>query len=227
MKETDLDEPVRKWLEGQGYDVSCEVKNCDMVARLGEEIVIVELKTRFSLDLVYQAVNRKALTDSVYVAVPVPYGKKHIPRYKEVKKLLSRLETGLILVRFMKNKTRVEVALHPAPFTPRKAQKRRSSIIREIDGRYSEFNKGGSASVDRKVSAYRQQALFIAKTLKDGGELSPAELRKRGAGNKTQQILAGNVYGWFDRVSRGIYRVNSAGEEALVLYSDIVSEITS
>ena len=92
MKETELDEPVRKWLEKQGYSISCEVKNCDIVARKDDELIIVELKTRFSLDLVYQAVNRKNLTDSVYVAVPVLVGKKTISKYKDVKKLLARLE---------------------------------------------------------------------------------------------------------------------------------------
>lgn len=225
MKETDLDLPVRTWLEKQGYDVSCEVKNCDIVARKGDELIIVELKTRFSLDLVYQAVNRKNMTDSVYVAVPVPPGKKFIPRYKEAKKLLSRLETGFILVRFLKRSTRVEVVLHPAPFTPRRAHRRKASIIREIDGRYSEFNRAGSAAGDRKVSAYRQQALFIAAVLKENGPLSPSALVKMGGGNKTQQILSGNVYGWFDRISRGVYDLNGAGREALELQSEIVDQL--
>jgi hypothetical protein len=159
------------------------------------------------------------------VAVPVPVGRKNIPRYKDVKKLLGRLETGLILVRFLKTKTKVEVVLHPKPFSPRKAKRRRASILREIDGRYSEFNRAGSATGDRKVSAYKQQALYIAHTLKETGQLSPAELKKKGGGNKTQQILAGNVYGWFDRVSRGVYRVNDAGLAALELYSEIVSQL--
>lgn len=225
MKETELDKPVRLWLEKQGYQVSCEVKNCDMVARKGEELIIVELKTRFSLDLVYQAINRKNLTDSVYVAVPVPLGKKIIPRYKEVKKLLSRLEVGLILVNFMKTKTKVEVVLHPSPYEARRAHRRRASIIREIDGRYSEFNKAGSATGDQRVSAYKQQALFIAHVLNEEGPKSPSDLKKAGAGSKTQPILSGNLYGWFDKVSRGVYQINEAGREALKQHSEIVGEL--
>ena len=85
MKETELSEPIRLWLDKQGYTVSCEVKNCDIVAQKKSELVIIELKTRFSLDLVYQAVNRKNLTESVYVAVPVLQGRKTIPKFKEVK----------------------------------------------------------------------------------------------------------------------------------------------
>ncbi len=190
MKEIELDYPVRIWLENQGYIVSCEVKNCDIVARKENELVIVELKTRFSLDLVYQAVNRKKLTDSVYVAVPVPVGKKYINKYKDVKKLLSRLEVGLILVRFLKTKTRVEVISHPVKFNPRKANRRRDAIIREIDGRYSEFNRGGSTVLDRKISSYKQQALVAALLLKGGKELSPRAIIKSGGGKKTQQILS-------------------------------------
>jgi len=225
MKETELDKPVRTWLEKQGYTVSCEVKNCDIVARKDDELMIVELKTRFSLDLVYQAVNRKNLTDSVYVAVPVQMGKKHIPRYKDVKKLLARLEVGLILVRFLKTKTRVEIISHPLSYTPRRSRRRLESIIREIDGRYSEFNKAGSAVIDRRVSAYKQQALVTAYLLKREGPLSPAAVKKLGGGSKTQQILAGNVYGWFDRVRRGLYSLNDAGVLAMENHRDILENL--
>lgn len=225
MKETELDEPVRKWLEKQGYTVSCEVKHCDIVARKDDELLIVELKTRFSLDLVYQAVNRKNLTDSVYVAVPVKTGKKTIPHYKDVKKLLARLEVGLILVRFLKTKIRVEIVSHPVKYISRKAHRRRDSIIREIDGRYSEFNKAGSAVVDRQISAYKQQALVTAFLLKTQGPLSPSAIRKSGGGAKTQRILSGNVYGWFDKVSRGVYSLNEAGLIALDNYSDVLENL--
>ncbi len=225
MKETELDMPIRLWLENQGYAVSCEVKNCDIVARKDDELIIVELKTRFSLDLVYQAVSRKRLTDSVYVAVPLPQGKKNISRYKDVKRLLARLEVGLIIVRFMKTKTRVELISHPVKYSARKAVRRRDAIIREIDGRYSEFNKGGSTVLDRRVSSYKQQALAAAIILQGKDGLSPSAIRKSGGGVKTQQILSVNVYGWFDKISRGVYSLNNAGYEALVVYKDIVQEI--
>ncbi|MCK5672500.1 MAG: hypothetical protein KAH95_03945 [Spirochaetales bacterium] len=225
MKETELSEPLSMWLEKQGYDVSCEVKNCDIVARKEDELVIIELKTRFSLDLVYQAVNRKNLTESVYVAVPVFPGKRTIPKLKEVKRLLFRLEVGLILVRFLKTKTRVEIISHPGKYNPRRASKRRNDIIREIDGRYSEFNKAGSATKDQRVSAYKQQALVCAWLLDRHGKMSPKSIKNSGGGLKTQQILSGNIYGWFDKISRGIYALNPAGKEALNIYKDILNEI--
>ena len=71
MKESDLYPPVRLFLEGQGYEVKGEVKNCDVVAvRDDEEPVVVELKLTLNLDLLVQAIARLALTQNVYVAVP-------------------------------------------------------------------------------------------------------------------------------------------------------------
>jgi hypothetical protein len=69
--EADLYAPVKRFLERQGYDVKGEVRGCDLVARRGEEpLVIVELKLRFNLALVLQGVERLALSDAVYLAVP-------------------------------------------------------------------------------------------------------------------------------------------------------------
>ena len=57
MRETDLAAPVAAFLAGQGYEVKSEVGSCDLVAmRGGEPPVLVELKSRFSLDLLLQGV---------------------------------------------------------------------------------------------------------------------------------------------------------------------------
>ncbi|MCB1343705.1 MAG: hypothetical protein KDK24_22065, partial [Pseudooceanicola sp.] len=51
--------PVKALLERQGYTVKGEVGAADVVARRGDEpVVIVELKLRFSLSLFHQAVAR-------------------------------------------------------------------------------------------------------------------------------------------------------------------------
>ena len=69
LKETDLYPPVKKLLEGQGYEVKSEVGAADVMAVRGAEPpVIVELKTGFTLSLFHQAVERQKLTDAVYVA---------------------------------------------------------------------------------------------------------------------------------------------------------------
>lgn len=225
MRETDLFEPLRKYFLGQGYSVHSEVKNCDLIARKGDEVIIVELKTGFSLSLVYQAIRRQGISDSVYVAIPVPEGKKTPPNLSSMKHLLSRLELGLILVRFLKTKVKVEIALHPREPVRRHARRARAAVIREIDGRYAEFDSAGAPAAEGRMTAYRQESLLIALLLARNGLLSPKMLREKGTSEKTGRILSANLYGWFDRIERGVYELNDAGRAALLLYSGDVEKI--
>jgi hypothetical protein len=225
MRETDLYEPLRKYFIGQGYTVHSEVKNCDLVAKKADEVVIVELKTGFSLSLVYQAIRRQEIGDSVYVAVPVPVGKNNPPNLSSMKHLLRRLELGLILVRFMKTKTKVEIALHPREPVRRRARRARAAVIREIDGRYAEFDSAGAPSAGGRMSSYRQESLLIASLLERQGPLSPKTLREKGTSEKTGRILSANIYGWFVRIDRGVYAINDAGREALRNHTSEVKEI--
>ena len=45
FKETDLYEPIRAFLEEEGYQVQAEVKHCDIAAEKNGRLVVVELKT--------------------------------------------------------------------------------------------------------------------------------------------------------------------------------------
>lgn len=219
MKEEDLYKPLQTYLEKQGYTVRAEVKDCDLIAVKGDEMSIVELKTRVTTTLLTQAARRKDICDSVYIAVPILPAKKCLPNHKGIVHLLRRLEVGLILVRFMKTKIRVEVVLHPVPFEKRMRRRKQAAILREINGRYGEFNKGGIPSVKEKITAYKQESIKIGFLLRDSGPQSPKNLRERGTrADKTQTILSKNFYGWFDKQSRGIYQLNKAGEEALDRY---------
>lgn len=218
-------EPLKLYLEKQGYSVSSEVKNCDMVACKDDEMVLIELKVRFSLDLVYQLMERMEMADSVYAAVAVAPGKREIPRLGNVKALLRRLGVGLVLVRFLKSKTRIEVALHPGDYSEKRQHKRRLAILREIDARYAEFNKAGSATSDARFSAYRQRALYLAWQLKKLGPSSPSQLKKSGGPSQSQEILAANFYGWFEKIKRGVYGLSEAGQVALKNYKKQLTEI--
>jgi len=225
MNESDLFPPLKEYLEHQGYSVHSEVKNCDIVARKGEELTILELKKIISLKLVVQAVKRKEITESVYIAVPLTKGKGYPPNYSGLKLLLRRLEVGLIFVRFLQTKTKIEIAFHPVPFSERNAKSKKRRIIREIDGRYAEFNLAGEPSTDDKIYAYKQESLLIASFLQRAGSLSPKQLRELGSSDNTQQILSKNVYGWYAKVERGIYTLHPAGERALMRYADVLSAI--
>ncbi len=59
--ETDLYEPVKRLLAGQGYDVKGEIQGCDVVGVRGDEPpVVVELKRVFGLAVVLQGLDRLA-----------------------------------------------------------------------------------------------------------------------------------------------------------------------
>jgi hypothetical protein len=134
--------------------------------------------------------------------------------------LLKRLELGLLLVDLSRPASPVELFLHPRDHEQRRDTKRRRAIIREIGGRSVELNVGGSAAGSR-VTAYRENALQIACYLAERGPLSPRQLRGLGTGSKTQTILSKNVYGWFDRVERGVYAVHDSGRQALAQYPQL------
>lgn len=209
-RECDLAEPITTYLKAQGYTVRSEVHGCDITALLGEELVVIELKRHFSTDLLVQAIERQHIADSVYVALPVEgeFGRtqRNSKRWKGVMLLLKRLEVGLIVVVFPEGRApTVEVVFHPLDDPkPRKKPKKRRTLLREIAGRSDDYNVGGSVGREL-LTAYREQAIYIALLLERFGPLTPAGCRNHGASPKTQTILHRNVYGWFDRRGRGLY----------------------
>jgi hypothetical protein len=218
--ERDLYNPVCEYLTLQGYLVRGEVKDCDIAAIRGEELVIVELKKHFSVELLAQATDRQRITSGVYVALPRPKTSLRSSKWKGIRRLLRRLELGLIFVNMELSKPNVEVILHPSPYRQRMANKAKEGIIQEIEGRYGDVNQGGS---NRKkiMTAYRENAIFIACCLEKIGILSAPELRELGTSPKTYSILYNNYYGWFHRVSRGKYSLSEQGKLALDQYSEI------
>ena len=99
--ETSLYAPVKRFLEGLGFEVKGEVCGCDIVAvDRGAPIalVICELKLSFTLDLVLQAVDRSTVCDEVWLAVRASLrgrGRESDPR---VKRLCRLLGFGLLCV---------------------------------------------------------------------------------------------------------------------------------
>ena len=223
IRETDLFEPVKYYLEKQGYTVRSEVRFCDITATRDDELVIVELKTKFSVNLLMQAVRRQEVADSVYIAIAVPVDKVYPSNFKGICRLCRRLELGLILVNFLKTKTKLELIFHPTEYTKRRHHKRRQFIIREIDGRYRNFNRAGSTSQEEKITAYKQAVIQVACYLDLLGTASPAKLKQLGTGKRTNTILAANHYGWFDKIDRGVYTLHDQGRKALERYPEIVN----
>lgn len=222
-KESDLYAPVKEFLQAQGFAVKGEVNGCDLVAVRGDDLVVVELKAAFNLALVLQGIVRQKLTDSVYLAVEAPRTQRSGPRWSEVRELCRRLGLGLLAVTFMRKGPAVEVVCEPEPYLPRNAPKKRGLLLKEFGRRSGDHNTGG---VTRRpiVTAYREEALYVAAFLKQQGPSAPKAARQATGSVKAGDILRDNVYGWFERVAKGVYRITPRGEEALQVYADVVEE---
>lgn len=229
IREEALYRPVADFLAARGYTVRGEVRDWDISAVRGDELVAVELKRSITLALLEQAVQRQKAADAVYVAVPRPPARiyPNSRAWRRHSHLLRRLELGLILVAveaegaFRSTLPAVEVVFHPIPLDRRRSRKERRAVIRELDGRTADHNVGGSRG--RKiVTAYRENALFIACCLAAGGPGSPKALRAMGTGPKTGSILYDNHYGWFERISRGLYAVKPKVFADMKRYPELV-----
>jgi hypothetical protein len=223
ISEAMLYAPVKLFLERLGYEVKGEVRGCDLVARRGDEPpVIVELKLRFSLALVLQGIDRLALSERVYVAVPRPgrLARGLAPDAPGVRRLCRRLGLGLILV----GRDTVAVVEEPVPYRPRPASQRAARLIAEFERRHGDMNVGGRRRTPI-VTAYRQDALRCAGALAASGPMALGELRVATGVADAARILQRNVYGWFTRLGRGTYRVSDRGREALGQFADAVAAL--
>ncbi|MBN1150100.1 hypothetical protein JXA84_02640 [candidate division WOR-3 bacterium] len=224
MRETELYRPLKNFLEKRGYSVSSEVTDCDIVARKGDEVVIIETKTKLSVSLLVQGIRRKEITESVYLAVGLESGSKWDHRFRKVKKLLRRLELGFIAVFLAEKGAKVEILLHPAPYKGRKSKKKLFDLIKEIDNRSAELNVSGSSGRAKKYTVYRLEALKIASFLEEFGVSQPCKLVELGCAKNTRSVLYNNFYGWFDRKGRGVYSINETGRKALDEYKKLLNE---
>lgn len=226
IKESDLYDPIKEYLDSLGYDTKGEVLSCDITAVKGDELIVIELKKGFTMELIYQALKRQKVADSVYVAVPIPKRGYKDPHYNDMVNLCKRLELGLILVGFTtSDKPQIDVAVNPSPVKAIKHdKKKRMAILTEHNGRTGSVNTGG---VTRRkiITIYKEQSLFIAKLLSEKGELTSKQIRELGGGEKTSSILRMNYYKWFEKIGSGksvTYRITEAGERALIEFADLI-----
>lgn len=213
--EADMCPPVSEYFTGRGYTVRTEVNGCDLAARTADgELVLVELKKSFSLKLVYQALERLALTDQVYVAIPRPKA-VNTPEYKGMLRLLKRLELGLITIAMDSPVHTVDVLLYPETRPrPRPNAVRKKSLLREMDGRLMDMNRGGSTRT-KIITAYRERCIRIACIIKCRGPKRPRELAADYDCANAAAVLQRNFDGWFERVEKGVYGLSAQGAEYL------------
>ena len=217
-READLYPPVKAFLERQGYTVKGEVGAADVVARRGDEPpLIVELKLGFSLGLFHQGIARLGVTDLVYVAVPHKPGRLSQRALKDNVLLARRVGLGVLTVRLRDG--HVETHADPAPYVPRKSKKKAARLLRAFDRLQGDPNAGG-ATRHGIVTGYRQDALRCARFLAVHGPSKGAKVKDWAEVPAATTIMAANHYGWFIRVSRGVYDLTEAGRKGLADFAE-------
>ncbi|WP_426126053.1 DUF2161 domain-containing phosphodiesterase [Pararhizobium sp. PWRC1-1] len=210
--ETTLYLPIKGFLEAAGYSVKGEIAGCDLVGLSPDEppvMVICELKLSFNLELILQAVDRAAASDEVWIAARVSAKGKGRESDRRYRNLCRRLGFGMLSV---SDNGTVDVIVSPEALMPRKNPRKRSRLVNEHKKRKGDPAIGGSTR-SPIMTAYRQQALACAAALQ-AGPLRPRDLKT--ITPSAASILRGNVYGWFERIDRGIYGLTATGAEALI-----------
>ncbi|MDG3041899.1 DUF2161 domain-containing phosphodiesterase [Roseicyclus marinus] len=212
MQETALYPPVKAFLEAAGYEVKAEIGPADVVAtRAGEDPVIVELKTAFSLTLFHQGIARLAVSDRVYLAVPRGKGRRWLKSLGDNTRLARRLGLGLMVVRLPDGL--VEIACDPGPYAPRKSAPRQRALMAEFARRQGDPNMGGTNG--QRMTAYRQDALACARHLLGAGPTRGAAVKTATGVDRATTLMRDNHYGWFEKLGTGIYALSDTGRAAL------------
>ncbi len=220
MKETLMYQAVRSFLEGQGYAVRSEVKDCDLVAVKDGQVTVLEFKRAFGIPILKQAVERQKAVDSVYVVLPKPKPFVMSKSWRSTCHLLRRLELGLLLVDLHSVPQKVHVMFHPTPVSYRRKKHVERAILKEAAGRSDDYNVAGSCRV-KLVTAYRELSVKTACYLQVFGPMAPKDLKSMDFEAKVGSILSDNFYGWFSRVRRGVYRLSAKGEADIREYPEL------
>ena len=210
VSETALYAPIKRFLERHGFEVKGEICGYDIVGLAPGEpplVVVTELKLSFSLELLLQAVERTRSSDIVYIAVPATRRSRHQDR--RVHRLCRLLRLGLLAVDLRLGT--VTILTEPATYRPRPNLPQRRRLVAEHRRRKGDPTQGGSTR-QPIMTAYRQRTIACAQAMRDGPK-RPRELR--GLAEDAGAILLRNVYGWFERVEKGLYALSESGRLAI------------
>jgi hypothetical protein len=187
-----------------------------------EDLAIVELKLAFSLDVLLQAVNRLDISSAVYIGIPSSC-RAFRKRRRRILKLLRMLGIGLILIPVNSRRSRVEVMLDPGKYYPRIQARRREQLLGEFERRRGDPIPGGSSRRRGMMTAYRQKAIRIAQYLTENGPTKASVIAHAIEESEVRAVLYRNVYGWFDRLGGGLYRVSPRGIADLATWTELRS----
>ena len=209
--ETELYEPIKQLLASQGFTVKGEVKKCDIAAMKDDQLWVVEMKLHFNVTLLYQAMERLKITESVFVAVPRPR-RENDKNYRAMIKILTKLELGLITVSLDSPVRIAEIILFPREGRG-KRNKAAATVRKEMENRIGDTAGGTNAAGS---TAYRERCIRVACLLAVHGPTGARELiHKYSCEKDAHSILYQNFYGWFGKAGRGLYSLTEAGSAYL------------
>lgn len=168
LKETDLFQPVKEFMEDIGYDVysevdpfalgySCYTGRADIVGLHDNIVTVVELKNSLGLSVIEQAYKWKKHAHYVYVAVPVP--KRGFNMF--ALKILKQEGIGLIEISNVFGNLYASKSNHVIPRLNRKA------LVKWKEGIVPEHkNLDGGHSGGGYVTRYSQMINKVKKYLK-------------------------------------------------------------
>ncbi|MBW6484317.1 MAG: hypothetical protein K0B10_14840 [Vicingaceae bacterium] len=213
MLETELFNPVKNYLEQQGFKVKGEIGSIDVLAIKKDYVIAVELKNQITLKLIYQAIERQKIADDVFIAIPKIAVKQHRRNMNQFKQLLKRLEIGLIIV----DNNTFEVIIEPKEYNlelnKKRNVKKKQQIVSIFNNLKSNENIGGIKGI--RMTVYREKVTVLAMILMNKPGISPKELREITGIDNVNSILQKNYYGWFERIERGSYQLSSMGIKML------------
>ena len=208
--ETTLYAAVKAFLEAQGFSAKGEIGNCDIVAvPRGRAAAAGDLRAEAGPSTWSFCCRRPtAWPPPTQSGLPCRTRGAGGDRDRRVVKLCRLLGFGLLSVA---SDGIVSVLAEPSPYQPRRNAKRRTRLLREHARRNGDPTPGGS--VRRTImTAYRQRAVLCAEALRAGPATTRALAQTM---PEAPGILLRNMYGWFERVERGTYRLSAAGRVAL------------
>lgn len=85
----------------------------------------------------------------------------------------------------------------------------------EFEKRVGNPNLGGMEKRKGILTSYRQRALKITQYLEENGANKASNIAKVLEEEKARHIMYKNFYGWFERVSLGMYELSLRGKKEI------------
>jgi hypothetical protein len=213
LKESDLYDPVKQWLENRDYEVFCEVEprytgsRADVVGINPTSIAVVELKLSLSLDLLEQAVqwSQRKYVNYIYIAVPWKTSKKsrwdRSPKIDNwvVSYICRTFNIGVLFV----EETRDGLKVNDKPFLPSRYQRIGKengfrNVIEKYNYEYKNSELKGGQSGGGYISDYRVTVDRVKEFLRNVRTGNRFSLYWHDDNGKTIDIKEKAIDGWVD-----------------------------